>query len=85
MASQLTGASTQQGARLLPDSPCRGVCTTLYTEVCSGCGRHYLEVANWVGFTQDQKDAVWARIQADPRYRWGIKDEDQRTENARSD
>ena len=57
----------------LPDSPCRGICTTTYDEVCRACGRHYMEVAHWVTFTQEQKDAVWARIQADPRYRWEPK------------
>lgn len=47
-----------------PDSPCKGVCTTTYDEVCRGCGRHYLEVAQWVTFTQEQKDAVWARLES---------------------
>lgn len=45
-----------------PDSPCKGVCTTLYTEFCLGCGRHYLEVAHWVSMTQEEKDAVWDRL-----------------------
>lgn len=45
-----------------PDSPCKGVCTTTYDEYCRACHRHYLEVAQWVTYTQEQKDAVWARI-----------------------
>ena len=47
-----------------PDSPCIGVCTTLYDTYCKGCGRHYLEVAHWVTYTQEQKDAVWERLES---------------------
>lgn len=46
-----------------PDSPCKGVCTTLYTEYCRGCGRHYLEVARWGQMTDEEKDAVWDRLE----------------------
>jgi predicted Fe-S protein YdhL (DUF1289 family) len=46
-----------------PDSPCIAVCTTLYDEKCRGCGRTYIEVAQWNGYTQEQKDAVWERIE----------------------
>ncbi len=28
------------------DSPCIGVCTTLYDEICQGCGRTLGEVSN---------------------------------------
>jgi predicted Fe-S protein YdhL (DUF1289 family) len=47
------------------DNPCIAVCTTLYDEKCKGCGRHYLEVANWEQMTDEQKDAVWQRITAE--------------------
>jgi len=47
------------------DSPCIGVCTTLYDEICQGCGRTLDEVSNWVFFSQDEKDTVWQRIRAD--------------------
>lgn len=46
-----------------PDSPCKGVCTTLYTEYCKGCNRHYIEVANWGQMTEEQKEAVWERLE----------------------
>jgi len=46
-----------------PDSPCIAICDTLYRDVCTGCGRHYLEVARWTEMTQEQKDAVWERIE----------------------
>ena len=47
------------------DSPCIGVCTTLYDEICQGCGRTLNEVSNWVFFSQEEKDLVWKRIRAD--------------------
>lgn len=46
-----------------PDSPCIAICDTLYQEYCTGCGRHYLEVANWVSMTDDEKEKVWQRIE----------------------
>lgn len=59
-----------------PDSPCIAVCTTLYTEVCKGCGRTYLEVAQWNAMPPAEREVVWQRIDAeatawryDPRYR----------------
>jgi predicted Fe-S protein YdhL (DUF1289 family) len=47
------------------DSPCIGVCTTLYDEICQGCGRSLSEVSNWVFFSQEEKDSIWKRIRAD--------------------
>ena len=46
-----------------PDSPCIAVCTTLYDEVCKGCGRTFMEVANWAFLTQDERELVWQRIE----------------------
>ncbi len=46
----------------LPDSPCIGVCSTLFDEVCKGCGRTATEVSNWVFLSDDEKRAVWERI-----------------------
>lgn len=48
-----------------PDSPCIAICDTLYRDVCTGCGRHYLEVAQWSGMTEEQKEAVWIRIESE--------------------
>ena len=45
-----------------PDSPCIAVCDVLYKDICSGCGRHYLEVSRWTEMTPEQKEAVWQRI-----------------------
>ena len=49
----------------LPDSPCIGVCSTLFDEVCKGCGRTASEVSNWVFFSDEEKAAVWERITRD--------------------
>lgn len=48
-----------------PDSPCVAVCTTLYDEVCKGCGRTYMEVAQWTGMTEQEREVVWRRIDAE--------------------
>ena len=48
-----------------PDSPCIGICTTLFDDVCQGCGRTAYEVSNWVFLSPAEKDAVWQRIIAE--------------------
>ena len=47
------------------DSPCIGICSTLFDEICKGCGRTALEVSNWVFMSLEEKQAVWTRIQAE--------------------
>ena len=49
---------------VLPDSPCVAVCSTLFDEICRGCGRTADEVANWVSFSPERKREVWKRILA---------------------
>jgi hypothetical protein len=44
------------------DSPCIGICSTLFDDVCKGCGRTILEVSNWVAMTPEEKKQVWTRI-----------------------
>ena len=46
------------------DSPCVGICTTLFDDTCRGCGRTMGEVANWVFFSDTEKQVVWQRILA---------------------
>uniref|UniRef100_UPI0039F1356C DUF1289 domain-containing protein n=1 Tax=Bordetella sputigena TaxID=1416810 RepID=UPI0039F1356C len=46
------------------DSPCVAVCSTLFDDVCRGCGRTAMEVANWVFMTDEEKQVVWHRIKA---------------------
>lgn len=44
------------------DSPCIGICSTLFDDICQGCGRTAAEVYNWVFMTPEEKQAIWARI-----------------------
>lgn len=46
------------------DTPCVGVCSTLYDDVCRGCGRTAAEVSNWVFFNDAEKREIWQRITA---------------------
>ncbi len=46
------------------DSPCVAVCSTLFDEICRGCGRTAMEVANWVMLSDEEKQAIWKRILA---------------------
>lgn len=46
------------------DSPCVAMCSTLYDEICRGCGRTTMEVANWVFLSDEQKHEIWIRIKA---------------------
>jgi len=45
-----------------PDSPCIGICTTLYTDKCSACGRTYMEVAVWNSMSEAEREEIWQRI-----------------------
>jgi len=47
-----------------PDTPCVAVCSTTFDEICRGCGRSYIEVANWVSMSAAEKEVVWVRILA---------------------
>lgn len=49
----------------LPDSPCIGICSTLFDEICQGCGRTAQEVSHWVFFSAEQKQIIWQRIIAE--------------------
>ncbi|MGV3655150.1 MAG: DUF1289 domain-containing protein [Noviherbaspirillum sp.] len=47
-----------------PDTPCVAVCSTTFDDVCRGCGRTVIEVANWVFLSEQEKNSVWERITA---------------------
>jgi len=47
------------------DSPCVAICSTLFDDICRGCGRTVMEVSNWVFMDDTEKDAVWTRILAE--------------------
>lgn len=48
----------------LTDSPCIGVCSTLFDDVCKGCGRTADEVQAWIMMTVDEKRVIWDRLSA---------------------
>ena len=45
-----------------PDSPCIGICSTLFDDICQGCGRTAAEVSNWVFYSDEEKQVIWERI-----------------------
>ncbi|MBP6019454.1 MAG: DUF1289 domain-containing protein [Burkholderiaceae bacterium] len=55
--------SDRDSRSLLPtDSPCVAVCSTLYDDICRGCGRTITEVANWICLDDTEKRQIWQRI-----------------------
>ena len=49
-----------------PDSPCIAICSTAQGDnICRGCGRTFEEIGNWVGMSEEEKDKVWERIEAE--------------------
>ncbi|ARP96934.1 DUF1289 domain-containing protein [Bordetella genomosp. 13] len=64
MPDVLPSSDTAERTLSPSDSPCVAVCSTLFDEVCRGCGRTAMEVANWVFLGEDEKRAVWTRIRA---------------------
>lgn len=45
-------------------TPCVGLCSTVYGDlVCRGCKRFHHEVINWNGYSDEEKRAVWLRLE----------------------
>ncbi len=45
-------------------TPCVGLCSTVYGDlVCRGCKRFHHEVVNWNLYDDEQKYAVWRRLE----------------------
>ncbi|KPW41501.1 Uncharacterized protein ALO66_03996 [Pseudomonas coronafaciens pv. atropurpurea] len=45
-------------------TPCVGLCSTVYGDlVCRGCKRFHHEVIHWNGYNEDEKRAVWLRLE----------------------
>ena len=44
-------------------TPCVGICSTTYGDlVCRGCKRFSHEIVGWNGFSDEQRELVWARL-----------------------
>jgi predicted Fe-S protein YdhL (DUF1289 family) len=64
-ASPKTSGQLSEDVSKGADSPCVAICSTLFDDVCRGCGRTVMEVSNWVFMTTEEKHAVWVRILAE--------------------
>ncbi len=52
--------------KLLTQSPCIGVCSTVAgDEICTGCLRTFEEMVNWHRYSDIEKDAINRRIIAE--------------------
>jgi predicted Fe-S protein YdhL (DUF1289 family) len=49
-------------ANNIPDSPCIGLCSTQFEDVCRGCGRTVMEVAEWIFMPEPERLKVWIRV-----------------------
>ncbi len=46
-------------------TPCVGLCSTVYGDlVCRGCKRFHHEVVNWNLYNDEEKRAVWLRLES---------------------
>lgn len=46
-------------------TPCVGLCSTVYGDlVCRGCKRFHHEVVNWNRYDDEEKRAVWRRLES---------------------
>ena len=62
--SELPEPEDAQRAFKATDSPAWPSARRLFDDICRGCGRTAMEVANWVFMTEEEKRAVWIRIKA---------------------
>lgn len=59
----MTDSNPGSNKPLRTRTPCVGRCSTTYGDlVCRGCKRFAHEVVGWNGYTDAQRDAVWARL-----------------------
>ena len=58
----ISGANSLLTGDAESDTPCIGICSTLYDEICKGCGRTFEEVQRWPEMSPGSKRAVWRRI-----------------------
>ena len=65
---------TLQSARMQnkpqrPESPCVALCSTAVgDDICRGCGRTFVEVANWVAMSEAEREIVWQRLEREGWY-----------------
>ena len=51
--------------RAIIKTPCIGLCSTVYGDlVCRGCKRFHHEIVNWNLYGEEEKRAVWLRLES---------------------
>tara|TARA_R100000750_G_scaffold30632_1_gene19497 strand:- start:42 stop:554 length:513 start_codon:yes stop_codon:yes gene_type:complete len=64
MSVCLVGTESFAMPNQLIKTPCVGLCSTVYGDlVCRGCKRFHHEVISWNAYTEEQKQAVWQRLE----------------------
>lgn len=64
MRSLLFGLSIQRMPNQRIKTPCIGLCSTVFGDtVCRGCKRFHHEVINWNGYSDEEKQSVWLRLE----------------------
>ena len=52
-------------SRAIIKTPCIGLCSTVYGDlVCRGCKRFHHEIVNWNLYGEEEKRAVWLRLES---------------------
>lgn len=64
MHALLSGVSIQSMPNQRIKTPCIGLCSTVFGDtVCRGCKRFHHEVINWNGYSDEEKQSVWTRLE----------------------
>lgn len=64
MHALLSCVSIQRMPNQRIKTPCIGLCSTVFGDtVCRGCKRFHHEVINWNGYSDEEKQSVWTRLE----------------------
>ncbi|PZW71591.1 hypothetical protein F471_00669 [Pseudomonas sp. URMO17WK12:I1] len=64
MHASLFRVSIQRMPNQRIKTPCIGLCSTVFGDtVCRGCKRFHHEVINWNGYSDEEKQSVWTRLE----------------------
>ncbi|AEF22408.1 protein of unknown function DUF1289 [Pseudomonas fulva 12-X] len=64
MHALFSGVSIQSMPNQRIKTPCIGLCSTVFGDtVCRGCKRFHHEVINWNGYSDEEKQSVWTRLE----------------------
>lgn len=58
------------------ESPCKGVCAVnSVAGQCIGCYRTTTEIANWINYTEEERDTITAELEAREEAFWAQMDD----------